>query len=245
MILDFKQKTDNCFQQHTFEISEHNNKENVFCHGTIQSDMMNLFVDFCFNDEKIFIHFDENEHRINLEEQPMKQKSGFGDWYAENEYMNAFRTRYYDQNGSVIATIKRQRVEHKVLWAQKFLISYRGSQYTAFFVAKAFKGRYYFIVDENSQTVGAIKQFLWSRNNIFNYTIFATDKFYAKLATLFLIYADNFEYGGRRILREGGLLDIKGETTLVAQPKEVKSYYDPDFIQYVKNMEKRNNQQYT
>lgn len=235
MILKYNHKFNNDFSEHTFSVLDSNDR--LFCGGQIIANTIELFVDFNFQDERIFIRFDKNEHSQNLKEQPLAEKSNLKGWHTENEYMNALRTRFYDVNNNVIGMIKRQTVDSKVLWAQKFLFSFKNQNYIGYDVAKAGKGIYYFIVNENMQTVAAIKQATWGRNNIYNYSIFCENEFFAKLSVLFLVYADNNKYGGRHMLRKGGLFDFTSGATLVAQPQEVKERYDPGFIQRIKEME--------
>lgn len=226
MILNFKQT--NRETNHEFVVID--DKDKMFCKGITQTNAFTIASTVVFNNEKLSIYGDFHQ---NIKDQPMTERSEFKSFYTENEYMNANRASFLDSQNSVIGQIKRRRVETKVLWAEKYVFNFNGANYSGYYVAKPLKGLYYFIVDENMNTVAAIKQNVYAINYYFGYKIYVENEYFAKMAILFLIYADNHKYGGKWTYSG---INIKGETTLVAQPKEVKDRYNSDFIKKIKEM---------
>lgn len=201
----------------------------IYSEGKIQGNAFTIAAAFKFENSKCTIFGDYHQ---NIQEQPLKEETKIKGLYTENEYMNANRAKFFDTNNNCIGVIKRQRIDTKVLWAEKYVFDYRGKNYRAYYVAKPLKGLFYFIVDENNRTVIAIKQDTTAIDWCFGYDIMLEDDSFAELAVMFLAYADYHKYGGRWV--EFGGIKVKSETTLVAQPKEVAEHWDADFINRVK-----------
>lgn len=227
MILKFKQ-TDR-ENHHEFIVVDNNGK--TFCKGITQTNAYKIASTAVFKNERFSLYGDF--HR-NIKEEPMVEKSEMKGFYTENEYMNANRASFLDEHNSVIGKIKRKRVETKVLWAEKYVFSFYEANYSGYYIAKPLQGLYYFIVDENMKTVAAIKQNAHAVNYYFGYKIYVENEYFAKMAVLFLIYADNHKYGGKWTYSG---INITGETTLVAQPKEVKERFDSAFIKRIKELD--------
>ena len=213
-------------EEHSFTVTDSN--KHVYCKGKTQGNAFTIVSKVIFKDETLSIYGD---YQKNIQEQPLVEKSEVGSFYTENEYMNANRAYFLNSEEDTIGQIKRKRIDCKVLWAEKYEMEYCGENYSAYYIAKPFKGLYYVIVDKNDNTVSVIRQNVHSINYYFNYRVFSENDYFAKLAILFLVYADNHKYGGKWVYSG---IQIRGETTLVAQPKEVKNHFDKEFIKKTK-----------